>query len=189
MDRRTGTDPEGQLDRRRRQLIVGAGTAIVLVAATAAVLLVRHSPSGPSRLVGARGLALVVPADWNVRADRGGCPPTTPETVEIILPLLDDAAAGSCEVPGGASWPAADTVTATIEVRSSGCRLAHTRPSGTIAGMPYYLLDGRQLGPGVARRLVVPEAGVDFFVGAVTAQKADALLATIRSVPIGTRLR
>jgi hypothetical protein len=72
---------------------------------------------------------------------------------------------------------------------AGGPHLPRRSPTGTIDGMPYYLLDTRQTGPGVARRLVVPAAGVDFLVGAGTREAADALLATIRTVPAGTQLR
>jgi hypothetical protein len=72
---------------------------------------------------------------------------------------------------------------------SGGVPTPRIAPSGRVNGMPYYVADSRETGPGVALTLTIPGAGVAFLVGAATRDAAKALLATIRSVPPGTRLR
>jgi hypothetical protein len=58
-----------------------------------------------------------------------------------------------------------------------------------VHGLPYYIAEVRQSGPGVAVGVSVPQADVSFLVGAPDRKTAEALLATIRFVPAGTRLR
>jgi hypothetical protein len=178
--------------RRRLLVVVGGAVMVLLVGTAVGVLVARPSTSGSAtRLVGARHLALAVPVTWKTEVQDGSfCPAIEPHTVDFYTPLGDGQGVGSCAVQGGASWPAEDSVSVyAIKKSTGGARLAHRSPTGMIGGMPYYLLDSRQTGPGVARRLVVPAAGVDFLVGAATRDAADALLATIRTVPAGTQLR
>lgn len=65
----------------------------------------------------------------------------------------------------------------------------HRTPSGTVHGLPYYIDDVQQSGPGVAMGLSVPGADVSFIVGAPDRDTALALLKTIRFVPAETHLR
>jgi hypothetical protein len=134
-------------------------------------------------------MALAVPSNWKTDVESGSfCPPTDPGTVEFFTPLHRGEGVGSCVVPIGASWPAQNSVS--VYTRSSGgVRTPHHAPSGTVHGLPYYIYDSRQSGPGVAMTLSVPGAGVSFLVGAADRDAASALLATIRFVPAGTRLR
>jgi hypothetical protein len=62
-------------------------------------------------------------------------------------------------------------------------------PSGTVHGMPYYIFDSKVMGTGVAETLDIPQLGVAFLVGARDHAAANFLLATIRYVDAGTRLR
>jgi hypothetical protein len=144
--------------------------------------------SRDTRLVGARHVALAVPLDWKTHVEQGDyCPPTAPKTVEFFAPN-HGGGIGSCSVPIGAAWPAQKSVS--IYTKSSGgVRTPHGAPSGTVHGMPYYISDDRQSGPGMALTLTVPRAGVAFLVGAATRAAANALLATVQYVPAGTRLR
>jgi hypothetical protein len=139
--------------------------------------------------VGAHRIALAVPADWKTDVEEGSfCPPTDAGTVEFFTPLRRGEGVGSCATPIGASWPAQDSVS--VYTRSSGgVRTPRQAPSGTVHGLPYYISDSRQSGPGVAMTSSVPGAGVSFLVGAADRDEATALLATIHVVPAGTRLR
>lgn len=163
--------------------------AILLFFAGFALAGCNGSSPSPTRLVGAHRVALAVPADWKTDVQSGSfCPPTDPKTVEFFTPLQHHEGVGSCAIPGGASWPAQDSVS--IYTRSSfGVRTPHQPPSGTVHGMPYYISDSTQSGPGIAMTLNVPEAGVAFLVGAEDHAAARRLLATIRYEPPGTRLR
>jgi hypothetical protein len=55
--------------------------------------------------------------------------------------------------------------------------------------MPYYIFDSKISGTGVAETLDIPQVGVSFLVGGRDHAAANALLATIRYVNAGTRLR
>jgi hypothetical protein len=173
---------------RRRHTQVTSRAALVLIAGVALAACNSSSPT-PTRLVGAHRMALAVPADWKTNVESGSfCAPTDPKTVEFFTPLRRGEGVGSCVMPLGASWPAEDSVS--IYTRSSGgVKTPHRAPSGTVHGLPYYVYDNRQSGPGVAMTLSVPGAGVSFLVGASDVAAAKALLATIRFVPAGTRLR
>jgi hypothetical protein len=141
--------------------------------------------STATRLVGAHRYALAVPATWKTHVEHEDtCAPTEPETVQFFAPIHGPV--GSCVVPDGASWPAQDSVS--IYVGLTG-PTPHRPPSGTVHGLPYYIAEVRQTGPGVAVGLTVPHADVSFLVGAPDRKTADALLATLRYVPAGTRLR
>lgn len=141
-----------------------------------------------TRLVGAHGLALAVPANWETDVERDStCPPIDPNTVVFFEAVRGPY--GSCAVPDGASWPAEDSLSVYAKSPGETRTFLTGQPTGWVDGMPYYISYSRQLGPGAARRLVVPQAGVEFVVGAATTRAADALLATIQSVPPGTPLR
>lgn len=159
-------------------------TLVLIVATTLASC--HGSAPAATRLVGAHRVALAVPAEWRTHVERGDtCPPTEPRTVQFFAPLHGPV--GSCVVPTGASWPAQDSVSVSTW---SGDEQAPTRkPDGSVHGLPYYLSDVRQTGPGVAMALSVPLAHVSFLVGAADHATATALLATIRFVPAGTTLR
>lgn len=146
------------------------------------------SASSPTRLVGAHRIALAVPTDWKTSVERGAfCATIAPKTVQFFAPIRHGGA-GSCAIPRGVSWPAEDSVS--IYTRSTGgITSPGGAPAGKGAGMPYYISNSRQYGPGVALTLTVPRAGVAFLVGARTRDEATALLATIRRVPTGTPLR
>jgi hypothetical protein len=147
------------------------------------------SSTTATRSVGAYRVALTVPAEWKTDVEHGSfCAPTVPGTVQFFTPLHRGEGVGSCAVPAGASWPAQNSVS--VYTRSSGgVRTPHRPQSGTVHGMPYYITDSRESGPGVAETLSVPGAGVSFLVGAADRDAAMALLATVRYVPAGTRLR
>jgi hypothetical protein len=131
-------------------------------------------------------VALAVPAAWKTHVERGDtCPPTNTRMVQFFAPLHGPV--GSCAVPTGASWPAQDSVS--IYTWTSDDRRPSRAPDGRVHGLPYYISDQRQSGPGVAMALSVPQAHVSFLVGAADRDTAAALLATIRVVPPGTRLR
>jgi hypothetical protein len=167
-----------------RRLSLMRKCALLLVVGFALTSCNGSSPT-PTRLVGANRVALAVPADWKTHVERGDtCPPTDPRTVQFFAPVHGPV--GSCTVPTGASWPAQDSVS--IYTRLSGPS-PHRAPSGRVHGLPYYIVDVRQSGPGVAVGLSVPQADVSFIVGAPDPATADALLATLRFVPVGTRLR
>jgi hypothetical protein len=167
----------GRLSHMRKR------TALLLVVGMA--LTSCSSSPMPTRLVGAHRVASVVPADWKTSVEHGDtCPPTDPKTVRFFAPLHGPV--GSCVVPTGASWPAQDSVS--IYTRLSG-PAPHRTSSGSVHGLPYYIVDVRQSGPGVAMGLSVPRADVSFVVGAPDHATAQALLATICFVPAGTRLR
>lgn len=158
--------------------------ALLLIAAVALSSCNSSSPT-PTRLVGAHRVAVVVPADWKTHLEHGDtCPPTDPKTVQFFAPLHGPV--GSCAVPDGASWPAQESVS--IYTRLSG-PAPHRTPSGTVHGLPYYIDDVQQSGPGVAMGLSVPGADVSFIVGAPDRDTALALLKTIRFVPAETHLR
>jgi hypothetical protein len=154
------------------------------------------SGSPATRLVGARRLALAVPADW--RSDVGGCP-SVPR--EVVFPVPEHSAAPGCEMSGNEALPNYDTVEVyilpkTYLGRPQSCCRGEFRdpggaPSGTVHGMPYYILDSKVLGTGVgvAETLNIPQVGVAFLVGARDHAAANFLLATIRYVNAGTRLR
>lgn len=148
-----------------------------------------HGSSGEStRLVGAHRIALAVPAEWKTQVERGAyCLPTKPKTVQFFA-VPTHRAVGSCVVPDGASWPAQDSVSVYTGADET-VGTPHSAPAGRLHGMPYYIADSRQTGPGVAMTLTVPGAGVRFTVGAATRGEATALLDTIRLVPAGTTLR
>jgi hypothetical protein len=55
--------------------------------------------------------------------------------------------------------------------------------------MPYYIFDSNVLGTGVAETMSIPQVGIAFLVGARDHATANSLLATIRYVDAGTRLR
>ena len=173
---------------RRRLTQVTSRAALVLIAGVALAACNSSSPT-PTRLVGAHRMALAVPADWKTNVESGSfCAPTDAKTVEFFTPLHRGEGVGSCAVPNGASWPAEDSVS--IYTRSSGgVKTPHRAPSGTVHGLPYYVYDSRQAGPGVAMTLSVPGTGVSFLVGASDVATAKALLATVRFVPAGTHLR
>jgi hypothetical protein len=171
---------------RRRH--VTSRTALVLIAGFALAACSGSSPT-PTRLVGAHRVALAVPADWKTDVEEGSfCAPTDPGTVEFFTPLQRGDAVGSCATPIGASWPAQDSVSV-YTCSLGGVRTPHHAPSGSVHGLPYYISDSSQSGPGVAMTLSVPGAGVSFLVGAADRDNAMALLATIRFVPAGARLR
>jgi hypothetical protein len=157
----------------------------------AALALVSCNDSSPTltRLVGAHRVALAVPAGWKTDVGQGSfCAPVEPATVRFFTPLQPRQGVGSCAIPSGASWPAENSVS--IYTKSTGgVRTPDHPPSGTVHGMPYFVSDSRQSGPGFAMTLSVPEAGVSFLVGAADREAAMDLLATIRYVPAGTRLR
>lgn len=158
--------------------------AVLLIAAVALSSCSGSSPT-PTRLVGAHQVALVVPSEWKTHVEHGDtCPPTDPKTVQFFAPLHGPV--GSCAVPTGASWPAQQSVS--IYTRLSG-PAPHRTPSGTVHGLPYYIAEVRQSGPGVAMGLSVPRADVSFLVGAPDHDTALALLNTVRFVPTGTHLR
>lgn len=162
--------------------------ALVVLAGFALAACNGSSPTG-TRLVGAHRVALAVPADWKTDVEEGSfCPPTDPKTVEFFTPLQPREGVGSCATPIGASWPAQNSVSIYTQ-STGGVRTPHHPPSGTVHGMPFYVSDSRQSGPGFAMTLSVPGAGVSFLVGAADRDAAKALLATIRFVPAGTRLR
>lgn len=175
------------MPRAVRPRLVSTRAALVLVAGLALTGCHNSSTSPSTRLVGAHRVALAVPADWTTAVERGSfCAPTSPRTVEFFAPVRGPV--GSCAVPTGASWPAQDSVS--VYTRSSGgIRTPHAAPSGTVHGLPYYISDSRQSGSGAAMTLTVPRAGVSFLVGAPDRGAARALLATVRFVPAGTRLR
>jgi hypothetical protein len=109
----------------------------------------------PTRLVGAHRVALLVPADWKTHVEHGDtCPPTDPKTVQFFAPLHGPV--GSCAVPTGASWPAQQSVS--IYTGLSG-PAPHRTPSGTVHGLPYYIAEVRQPGPGVGMGLRRPPSG------------------------------
>lgn len=173
----------------RRTRHVTSRIALVLIAGFTLAACGGSSPT-PTRMVGAHRIALVVPADWTT--DRRGpgvfCAPTDPGTVEFFSPLRPGTPVGSCVMKNGESSPAQDSVS--VYTRSSGgVGTPHHATSGTVHDLPYYISDSRQAGPGVAMTLSVPGAGVSFLVGAADRDRAMALLATIRFVPAGTRLR
>ena len=165
-----------------------ARSALLLLAAVALVSCNDSSPPA-TRLVGAHRMALEVPADWKTYVQQGSfCPPVDPGTVEFFTPLQPGQGVGSCAVPIGGSWPAEDSVSIFTKSTGGGRTPDHP-PSGTVHGMAYFVSDSRQSGPGVAITLSVPEVGVSFLVGASDRDAAMDLLATIRYVPAGTRLR
>jgi hypothetical protein len=175
---------------RRRSHVATLVATLLLAGLTLAAC--NDSPSQPTRLVGANRVAVAVPANWKTQVEHGSsCPTMTPKTVQYFTPPGPLQVVGSCIGPrAGESWPAQDSVS--IYTRSSaGSASVHTphQPaSGTVHGMPYYISNSRQSGPGVALRLTVPRAGVAFLVGAADRASAQALLATVRYVPGGTRL-
>ena len=137
----------------------------------------------PTRLVGAHRVALSVPAHWRTDVEHGSyCPATKPDTVELFAPAHGPV--GSCAVPVRASWPAVDSVSI-YTTSSGGVETPRIAPSGTLHGMPYYVTDSRQPGPGVALTLTVPRAGVAFLVGSASRDAATSLLATVRLAPPG----
>jgi hypothetical protein len=142
-------------------------------------------PSGPTRPVGANGLVLSVPAGWDTRVEQGSeCPPIEPNVVEFYLPVRDGL--GSCSSRPGASVPPENTLAVFTDPPNVLPR-PDTDSAGTVAGMPFYISDAVQhSGPGVARRLLVPAAGVTFTVGAATTAEADGILATLRTAPADT---
>jgi hypothetical protein len=171
-------------------LVLGAGFAVSACSG---------GSSPPAiRLAGARRVALAVPADW--KTEVGGCP-ATPRTVDFLVPLKSGQSPGECVTQAGGSLPAYDTVAVYIMAasdlsrRRSCCsgefRLPHSPPSGTVHGMPYYIFDSKESGAlGVgAVTLDVPQIGVAFLVGARDHDAASSLLATVRFVSAGTRLR
>jgi hypothetical protein len=175
-----------------------AALCLVLVAGFALSACGGGSSSPATRFVGARRVALAVPADW--KTEVGGCP-STPRMVDFLPPLKDGEGAGSCVTQSGGSLPANDTVAVYIMAvgdlaRPRSCcsgefRSPHSQPSGTVHGMPYYIFDSNVIGAtGVAAvTLDVPKIGVAFLVGAHDHDAASALLATVRLVPAGTQLR
>lgn len=163
--------------------------AALLILAAFTLASCSGSSSSPTRLVGAHRVALAVPADWKTSVERGSfCAPTNPRTVQFFTPLHPGEGVGSCAIPNGASWPAENSVSIYTKF-SGGVRTPHGAASGKVAGMPYYISDSRQSGPGVALTLTLPRAGVAFLVGATTRDAGKALLATVRYVPAGTPLR
>jgi hypothetical protein len=156
--------------------------ALVLIAAFALASCDASAPTS-TRLVGAHRVALAVPTEWKTRIERGDtCPPTEPGTVQFFAPLHGPV--GSCVVPIGASWPAQDSVS--VYTWSGDERTPTEKPAGSVHGLPYYISDTRQTGPGVAVTLSVPLAHVSFLVGAADRAAATALLATIRFLPRGS---
>lgn len=142
-----------------------------------------------SRWVGDHHVAVAVPAVWQTEVQPGNqpCPPVDPETVMFFSPM-ERGPLASCVVPDGASWPARNSVS--IYRRGApGVPAARGEPAGSVGDMPYYISNGRQTGPGVAVRLVVPQAGIAFLVGAADRDKALAILSTIRYVPDSGMLR
>lgn len=175
--------------RRTTSIRVGAVVGVALVCGGLVAAAHQHSatpstPPGATRLVGAEGLVLLIPAAWSTGVEVGAyCPPDTPRTVQFFV-SDPGGAIGSCAVEAGSSWPAEESLS--VYTHLSG-HAPHRTADGTVAGMPYYLFDdpGHQ-GPGVARDLSVPAARIRFLVGAATVHQADAILRTIRSAPTGT---
>ncbi len=181
---------------RRWAIGIGGGLlaclAVGLTLATSGFGLLHHDrpapavpPSGPTRLVGAHGLVVAVPAGWDTRVERGSeCPPIEPNVVQFYLPVYGGI--GSCGFRPGTSVPPENTL-AVFTDPPNVLPKPHTDPAGTIGGMPYYISDAAQhAGPGVARTLLVPAAGVSFTVGAATTAEAGDILATLRLTPAGT---
>jgi hypothetical protein len=189
------------MHRRRRVAAIGFGCVALAVAAGFAsnkTHLGGHqappvatpgptTPTGPTRWVGAQRVALAVPSSWKTEVQRDSlCPTSDPQTVQFFA--FRHGPSAPCGVPIGGSWPALDSVS--IYTHSEGVDpTPNDPPSGTVGGLSYYIADSRQTGPGVAMTLTVPEAGVQFLVGAANPDAAHALLATVRYVPAGTSLR
>jgi hypothetical protein len=179
---------EEPTESQSRRTGMRARPAFLFLTALALVSCNDSSPT-PTRLVGAHRLALAVPADWETEVQHGSfCPPVDPATVEFFTPLQPWQGVGSCAVPIGTSWPAENSVSIYTKATGGGRTPDHP-PSGTVHGLPYFVSDSRQSGPGVALTLSVPEAGVSFLVGAADREAAMDLLATIHYVPAGTPLR
>lgn len=177
-------EPAARSARRRHM----RKSAAVLLAAGFALASCHDSSVTPTRLVGAHRVVLEVPAAWKTHVEHGDtCPPTDPGTVQFFAPIHGPV--GSCAVPIGASWPAQNSVSVYTWSPGHGGRAPSGAPDGRVHGLPYYISDTRQSGPGVAMALSVPKAHVSFLVGAADSDSATALLATVRFVPVGTRVR
>jgi hypothetical protein len=183
----------GRAAARRRLANLLLVAVVAALVTTGSVFAVSHrgspdvaaTPSAETRLVGAHGVVVAVPSDWETEVEQGSyCGPVTPRMVRFFLPFRGPV--GLCAIPMNASWPAVDALTVSTGSLMGADVTPAGDPSGTVAGMPYFVSDAKQTGPGVARSLVVPDAGVRFTVAAATASRADALLATIQLAPKGT---
>jgi hypothetical protein len=135
------------------------------------------------RLVGADGVVVAAPSAWVTELEQGSfCGPHTARVVHFILP--NNGPIGSCAGPANA--PPAETLTVTTGIPKVVEAAQIGKPSGTVAGMAYYLSTPERVGRAFVQTLDVPDIGLRFESAAATGSTAQALLATIRPAPEGT---